>query len=81
MRRETRILKGKKKYVFNWQMSSVLGGGGSRVKAYMVDSTGPQSAVEARSPACINVSSFTGVGGATQVSTAWETAPFYSALT
>lgn len=51
------------------------------MKAYMVDSTGPQSAVEARSPACINVSSFTGVGGATQVSTAWETAPFYSALT
>lgn len=31
-------------------MSSVLGGGGSRVKAYMEDTTVPQSAVKSSSP-------------------------------
>lgn len=62
-------------------MSSVLEGGGSRVKAYVVDSTGPQSAAEVRSPACINVCRATDVGGTMQVYATWEAAPFYSGLT
>lgn len=49
--------------VFNWQMSSVLGRGRSRVTAYVEDSTGWQSAVEDSLPACINACCPTEVGG------------------